>query len=501
MHWKIARDPYLAPLAARHGEQAVWDSGFFLDDDPDDAPLDDVDWRCTPRPKRSVAGERPVVLLSTGGFCPVHAGHLAMMEHAREAAEAAGYTVLGGYLSPGHDAYLRMKCGAGAVPASVRLRECSEAVASSDWLSVDPWEALHRRVAVNFTDVTARLRAYLQAHVDPRVEVLYVCGGDNARFALAFTERGGCVVVGRPGASTELDRWRARLDGHPRVLWADGDHPASSRALRAPVWTPPERGRLCLRVEDARAVRTLGLTGFARFQAGVRALLESMVAVRVAPWVEPVDDVPVISLDPMFPAASNLALSRLFAPGGYESLGHVARPGYAPLTEQVRALDTGDYALRDDDRVSGATLDAVRALLPPTVRVRETRLALAQEPGEDVADSRDFLLGSDDGGLVIALPDGGIGRAPYALPYVDPSVRCCVPPERVHEFSAVVWRLNERAFAGTGLRVGDLPAPARATFAWMGAALPLEEVCRWHAARVEQPGSRLALRGGVLARA
>lgn len=501
MHWKIARDPYLAPLAARHGEQAAWDAGFFLDDDPDDAPLDDVDWRCTPRPKRSVAGERPVVLLSTGGFCPVHAGHLAMMEHAREAAEAAGYTVLGGYLSPGHDAYLRMKCGAGAVPASVRLRECSEAVASSDWLSVDPWEALHRRVAVNFTDVTARLRAYLQAHVDPRVEVLYVCGGDNARFALAFTERGGCVVVGRPGASTELDRWRARLDGHPRVLWADGDHPASSRALRAPVWTPPERGRLCLRVEDARAVRTLGLTGFARFQAGVRALLESMVAVRVAPWVEPVDDVPVISLDPMFPAASNLALSRLFAPGGYESLGHVARPGYAPLTEQVRALDTGDYALRDDDRVSGATLDAVRALLPPTVRVRETRLALAQEPGEDVADSRDFLLGSDDGGLVIALPDGGIGRAPYALPYVDPSVRCCVPPERVHEFSAVVWRLNERAFAGTGLRVGDLPAPAKATFAWMGAALPLEEVCRWHAARVEQPGSRLALRGGVLARA
>lgn len=489
MHWKIRRDPYLAPLAERLGEQAVWDAGFFPDDDPENAPLYDVDWRCTPRPKRSVAGARPVVLLSTGGFCPVHAGHLAMMERAKAAAEEAGYAVLGGYLSPGHDSYLRMKCGAGAVPASVRLRECAGAVASSDWLSVDPWEALHRRVAVNFTDVTARLRAYLRVHVNPRVEVLYVCGGDNARFALAFTERGGCVVVGRPGAEPELDRWRARLGDHPRVLWVEGDHPASSRALRTSVWSSTGSARLRLRMEDDRAVKTLGLAAFARFQDGVRALLASMVDVRVAPWSEPEDDGAVISLDPMLPAATNLALSRLFAPGGYESFGHVARPGWPPLAAQAEAIAPGEYVLRDDDRVSGATLAAARALLPPGVSVRETRLALAQDEGEDVADSRDFLVGADDGGLVIQLPDGSIGRAPYALPYVDPAVRCCVPPGRVREFSVAVWRLNEEAFAGTGLCVGDLPAPARATFAWMGDSLPLEALCRWHIERIESAGS------------
>ena len=27
---------------------------------------------------------------------------------------------------------------------------------------------------------------------------------------------------------------------------------------------------------------------------------------------------------------------------------------------------------------------------------------------------------------LLALPDGGLGRAPYLLPYVDPSARCCV---------------------------------------------------------------------------
>ena len=52
------------------------------------------------------------------------------------------------------------------------LRLCAEAVAGSDWLSVDPWESMHRRVSVNFTDVAARLRAYLRAHVDPRVTSL-----------------------------------------------------------------------------------------------------------------------------------------------------------------------------------------------------------------------------------------------------------------------------------------------------------------------------------------
>jgi len=176
MHWKLRRDPYLEPLCRKHGEEAAWAAGFFMDDDPDDAPLDDVDWLCTPRPKRPVSRDRPVVLLATGGFCPVHAGHVEMMDRAREAAERAGFDVVGGYLSPGHDAYLRMKCGPLAIAAQVRLRLCADAVAHSDWLSVDPWEAMHRRVAVNFTDVTARLEAYLRAHVDERMEVITSVG-------------------------------------------------------------------------------------------------------------------------------------------------------------------------------------------------------------------------------------------------------------------------------------------------------------------------------------
>jgi len=481
MHWKIRRDPYLRPLAERRGEAAVWASGFFHDDDPDDAALDDVDLRCTPPPKLPVRGGRPVVAVLTGGLCPVHEGHLATLQRAREALTAAGFDVVGGYLSPGHDRYLRMKCGDAAIPASERLRLCGEAAAATDWVSVDPWEALHRRVAVNFTDVVARLRAYLRAHVDPRMEVAFVCGGDNARFALAFAERGLCAVVGRPGAEAEMNRWRQELAGHPNIVWADGDHPAASRLLRKPF--PPRVGyaRLVLRLEDRRAVETLGRVDFPAFQEELVGLLEEHAHLRFASTGGAPLGGDVITLDAMARGGRPLALSRLYALGGYEPLGHVARPGSPPIEAQLGALPPGRYTLHDDDRMSGSTLAFARALLRDRVTVAGEALAVAHGPDEDVADSRDFLLGADHGGLVVRLPDGSIGRAPYALPYVDPAVRCCVAPEAAREFSVRVWELNAAAFEGGELRVRDLPAPARAVVAWMGDDRPLAEVCRWHA--------------------
>jgi nicotinic acid mononucleotide adenylyltransferase len=484
MNWKIARDRYLAPLCRKHGEAAAFAAGFFEDEDPEPAPLDDVDWLCTPRPKRDATGERPVVLLATGGFCPVHAGHLEMMERARTAVERAGYSVVGGYLSPGHDAYLRAKCGPLSSPAQERLRQCAVAVADSDWLSVDPWESMHRRVAVNYTDVTARLRAYLRAHVDARIEVLYVCGGDNARFAYAFTERGRCVVVNRSGAEAEFERWRATLAGHPNVIWVEGSgRLASSSALRTSPPAPSQRARLVVRLEDQRAVRTLQLSSLREFQQQLLALLARYATVRLAP-LEACPLAPhVISLDPLLPGRHNLALSRLFAPGGYEALGHVARPGAAPLAEQAALIPPGNYVLRDDDSITGGTIAAVRAVLSSNVTISAVDVALTHADDEDVVDARDFLLGSDDGGLVLQLPGGGVGRAPYVLPYVDPFARASIAASR--EFSIAVWALNAHVFEPTELRVRDLPQATRATLP-LPDTMKLNDVCAWHIERLRR---------------
>ena len=501
--WKLARDRYLAPL----GDAVAAAAGFFHDADERDAPLDDIDWLCTPLPRAIARGPRPasdgappathaarpVVLLSTGGFCPVHAGHLEMMERARAASSDAGYDVLGGYLSPGHDAYVELKCGELAIPASDRLAACAAAIADRDWLYVDPWEALHRRVAVNYTDVVARLRAYLRAHVDPRVDVLYVCGGDNARFAQAFVADGGCIVVGRPGAEPEVAHWRAQLADNPRLLWAAGDRPEASRAIRAAGRRALGPRRIVMRIEDARAVRTLARTGptdwLAAFQHDLSALLAAHTSVRhVALDERNARDAPdasnTISLDPMLPSHHSLAISRCYALGGYQMLGHTARPGARPLAEQLAAIPPGDYVLADDDSMTGGTLDAVRAMLPVDVRIRAIQLAITHDADEDVVDSRDFLLGADAAGLVVQLPGDLLGRAPYVLPYVDPAVRCSIPPLHARAFSIAVWQLNERLFAASGHRVCDLPAPARHVFAPLGADRSLADVCRWHIQRL-----------------
>jgi hypothetical protein len=108
--------------------------------------------------------------------------------------------------------------------------------------------------------------------------------------------------------------------------------------------------------------------------------------------------------------------------------------------------------LRDDDRATGGTLAAVVKALPPGVHIARSEFALSPEAGEEVVDSRDFLLGASNGGLVVQLPSGAITRVPYLLPYADPSVRSGIPPTRVKTFSVAVWRAERRVVEGTAHR-------------------------------------------------
>jgi nicotinic acid mononucleotide adenylyltransferase len=513
MHWKIARDPFYRPLHEAHGEALVRLAGFFEDTATHDAPLDDLTTLCTPTTRITEnlprAGSRPAVLVCTGSFCPVHAGHIAMMEAARDAAEHAGFSVVGGYLSPGHDEYITLKLGDEAISASRRLALCGAAVADSDWLMVDPWEALHRDVAVNFTDVLARLTAYLHHHVRADIAVIYACGGDNARFALSFATHGRCVVVGRPGNEAVMQRYRSHplLADPDRFLWADAAHSGSSTAARrgdhsvlpatvARLLDRPRPAALTLRLEDARVAwgRTEALDAFQRGLLAALSAHFTVRPVRLAQQRIPQSPRPVISLDPMLPGDQNLAISRRFDLGGATRRGHTARPDTPDLPAQLAALPAGEHTLFDDDICTGGTVRFVQELLPASVRIQAiSHLADAGPPHDrqELADSRDFLLGSAEGGLVVVLPDGTLGRAPYILPWVDPGARASIPGDRIHAFSAEVWRLNADFFAGSGLTVADLPPAAARLLRCAGWAVTdaLSAVCQWHRSQYPPPST------------
>lgn len=564
--WKVLRDPFYAKAYAHLPSEHDLERAGFFDDragiEADNSRRESPRWLATPvhkitdRLKRAEArsGERQplVVLVSTGAFCPVHSGHLEMLELARGELERRGAIVLGGYLSPSHDAYVSIKCGARSLRARHRVRLCEEAVRSSDWLMADGWEALENDQELNFTDVVLHLEEYLAAHVPCHrpIRVVYVFGSDNARFARAFLERGACVCINRPGYEQAFEEVRAEalVARNPHLVFVSarteqpgissstvrlGDLTPLSEGVREKfrAWTEralaepdeseaPRKAIFHLRDEGDFAIlpwatgreKSLLLAQRKAFQDGLVALLRAEFRAASAPDVSYDLEVrlldlaaqrleaqrltagkAVLSLDACVPGTFNLGLSRCFPlSGGKEPPAIVARPGFAPLD----AIPAGEYTLLDDDTVTGDTLRRVLALLPSRLRIQEVVIlfpmaSLAEAaPSLDVGDCRDFLAGSREGGLVVALPGGGAARAPYVLPYVSPSERASLPISRERAFSIHVWALNEAFFRHVSppILLAEADPAFQLLMSYVGFAptVTMESICLWHLARLSK---------------
>jgi NAD+ synthetase len=549
---KLQRDPFYGPLTGLIGVEGAWEAGYFEDSRATLAadPRADNDWLCTPVFKarnrlRERSGKPLAVLLTTGALCPVHPGHVEMLEQARLALEKQGIGVLAGYLSPSHDEYVLGKCGSQVPSAAHRLHLCRQAVLDSDWLMVDEWEALHTSVALNFTDVIERLTGYLNRHLNcaQPIRVYYVFGSDNARFALTFAQRGQAICVERPGFAERLEQYAAHplLVDNPRTLFLRGagmpDMASSqvrggdSQVLTAPVrelwdvWQEPEPGsrptRLFLRNEGEWAVQhwvdRLGSEALQqacrRFVTGVcEAVQQGFREARLPDPPSPLQldvlsiqeqrerarqraqGVSILSLDPCLPGTVNLGVSRCFELCANEIRpGMVARPGWPGLQEQLAAIPAGNYWLVDDDIATGHTMKEVMAALPAHCRI-EHQEALCQLPDVrstglvDLGDLRDFLLGSWEGGLVVALPDGSLARVPYLQPYVNPADRLSLPISQSFAFSRRIWQLNLEFFEGFSLTLADTPPALRQLTDYLGLPLDLSlaDWCRWHLARMAE---------------
>ena len=252
--WKITRDKFYGELYWQHGLEFITEAGFFFDTSTEDENLDwSINTLCTPIAFLKRGLSKPCVLLSTGSFCPLHKGHIQMMEKAKEVLERKGWNVMGGYLSPGHDEYIKSKTGDEWIPIHNRIAIIREMIKDRPWLNVDPWEGAFTKVAVNFTDVVYRLKLYLREHVHEDVPVFFVCGGDNVRFLGAFENHGHCVVVDRPPYHSHTS-YKDSLNAstHERFVFAGGGIEMSSSSIRsAQKFTPPAKKDLNLRLSNS----------------------------------------------------------------------------------------------------------------------------------------------------------------------------------------------------------------------------------------------------------
>lgn len=486
--WKLLRDPFYRSVSETYRRKRDFQEAGFFDDALDSelsAPCyTHLNWLTTPYDKilrrisqleeydtAQLIAYPPLIMLTTGGFSPIHNGHLDMMESAKNEMIQQGHLVLGGYLSPSHDAYVTTKQnGTAELLDEHRICLCHEAVALSEWLMVDTWEARYLPTAVNFTDIILRLERYLNRHLRLPVplRVCYVFGSDNAGFTRTFVKKGYCVCVERPGYEGLARKYKqetSRFNAHiafasPRLEYLNI---SSSQIRSAEAGAMPERAsryyaklrentllagreklqrRYLIRDESEWAVEPWSQGRDAEELATARrSFLHTLVSSITNAYAEaPLPDqamalrieVPAlkrqaayavalqseartINLDACTEGTHRLEVSRLFglADGQRFSMQVTARPGLPPISQQIQSIPPGDYILLDDDIASGQTMRMVMAVFPKEVRILKVLSLLEQTRSVDAfqiddVDYQDFYDVVDFRDFLFGAKNGGL---------------------------------------------------------------------------------------------
>lgn len=479
MNWKVERDPFYNELYPLIGQKGIEEAGFFEDTATENVNImESVKVLCTPlsfMSDRLATATNPCILLTTGSFCPVHQGHIQMMEKAKDYLELRGFQIVGGFISPGHDEYISAKNKEKATPVHYRIKEINDALKQYPWLSVDPWEGLFCKVAVNFTDVYERLRLYIQYHLKKDIPIFFVSGGDHARFAMTFIQKGHCVIVKRPFYEQQYETYSRNLSEKKNIHFIEGGNSLSSTELRINDFVPNEKKKLIIRVEDNDKKSILDILNSCFSSIEQKSLKEQKESFNNIQLEK------VISLDSLLTSEQNLAISRSYDLFGIHLMGFTNRPGTPSIDEQISVIKQGEYSLFDDDIHTGSTMRFAKTLIEKSGSKVDKFISLniSSPENSEILDCRDFYLENENNGLVIKLSNGTTTRAPYIYPYVCPFVRASI--DEPMKFSAEVWKMNMELFQESNLLLKDLPF-WRPLFEKIGFSLEdsMYTICKWH---------------------
>jgi nicotinic acid mononucleotide adenylyltransferase len=224
----IFDDPWFGRLARMKGIDVAaahgwWPDGLTVEGRNDlirtdeGTPFDHLNWSLE---------DLNVIPITTGGFDPIHIGHVAMLNSAVRTAQRLGYHVAGGWVCPDHDHYvatkrthyLRAKQRCGLVKMAV-----------PEFYAVDEFPSMIAPAILNFSTIIERLAHLIELHhpnASGSWEIWYVVGSDNAHFTAAVAQASFPVrlaVARRGGDTTPLPRGVIDLGSTPG---------ASSTAIR-----------------------------------------------------------------------------------------------------------------------------------------------------------------------------------------------------------------------------------------------------------------------------
>lgn len=413
----------------------------------------------------------PVVLLSTGGFYPIHDGHIHMMELAKKELEKQNFNVVGGYFSISHDDYVLTKPNY-SINKYNRIFEGQKQLEKNSWLDIDPWESIYVHSLINFTDVIMRLEQYLQRYVRKDIRVFYVFGSDNVDFMYCFENFGNGICVNRDICNNNFYEVKKELSNTCLFIENFSETKSmSSRNIRKNKkieisdnysdynYIVRNEGHLSLNnfrcfktLDELKYIQNIFLNKF------IRILKEYiLIPIKIYHLDEQITlakkyllDKKTISLDSYFKDDFNLEISRLFNISDIQN-------SYINLTSridksfkrQVDGIPSGEYILVDDDSVSGNTIRNVKENLPKDILIKDVYLLANNNIKNifDVIDLRDFIIGSENSGLMVLLSNNETTRVPYISPYVNLHTRANIPIDKSIEFSIKILELNKELYS------------------------------------------------------
>ncbi len=118
------------------------------------------------------------ILISCGSFNPITFLHLRLFESAKDYLEKEkGYQVIGGYMSPVHEAYGKRK-GIPLETNTHRISMCHTALEDSSWVMVDDWECKQTNFSRTLFVLQHFRHEVKKLFGEKQVELVLLCGAD-----------------------------------------------------------------------------------------------------------------------------------------------------------------------------------------------------------------------------------------------------------------------------------------------------------------------------------
>lgn len=526
--WKILRDEYYSEVYKKYlSIDIVIKAGFILDNlELEDMNHYNLDFLTTPVGKiienmKNKDIINPVVLLTTGGFDPIHDGHLYMMDFAKKVLEKNGYNVVGGYLSPSHESYVSTKPYY-KTNSYERLELCQECVKDSKWLMIDPWESIYVKTYINFTDIIQRLELYLKKHINPNIQVAYVFGGDNSEFMYCFENKGIGICVEREGYSEKFKQMKNKFKGENNFFINNKSIVSTYSSRHIRQRNGYDYNKQSYSKEDGDyVIRNEGMIPLVNYKKNVKEeilkkahekFLKKLIelirqafnneldvkTINMEEQLKIAHDVlngkQTISLDTYYRGTYDIETSRLFDISDIQKkyISLIGRIGHDTVKHQIQNIKDGSYILVDDDSATGKTIREVMSNLPERINIEQIYLlsSILNEKIFDIVDLRDFIVGAKDGGLVVRLPNEEVVRAPYILPYVSLKSRATISESKEMEISIKLWEMNKEFYQEIGgnitLKQTDIGLKKLMNYIGFNDDTLLVDICDWHIKKLKQ---------------